>query len=181
MCIFFVALPNIFLTKSRCIPLRKPGILKTRAQSLFMYFWGERIFGSVSWERTSQSYFLFRSFLWLPRASMESSLSCSFQSLWTQIVTGWEPRYIRMKFLEKTTSPCPAMDVHKWLHFVTALGDKKANAFENGKCTWVSSCTCVSVVLDSGKKNRLSRHARIWDTDKKILVVPRTTRLFVVL
>lgn len=121
----------------------------------------------MSWEGTSRRYFVFRSFLWLPRASMESSLS-SFQSFETQIVTGSKPRYIIMKFLEKSTSPCPTMNVHKWLHFVTGLGNKKANAFENGD-GYVSEFmhfTCVSVVLDSGqKKNQCGRHTRIWDTD----------------
>lgn len=74
-----------------------------------------------------------------------------------------------MKCLEKCTSPCPTINVHKWLHFVTGLiGNKKANAFENGKGTLVSSCTLLVFRLywtQVKKKNQCSRHARISDTD----------------
>ena len=113
---------------------------------------------------------------------MESSLS-SFQSFQTQIVTGSKRRYIIMKCLEKCTSPCPTMNVHKWLHFVTGLiGNKKANAFENGKGTLVSSCTFLVFRLYwTQVKKKINVVGMPESRTQIILVVPRATQLFVVL
>lgn len=104
--------------------------------------------------------------------------SSSFQSFQTQIVTGSKPRYIIMKCLEKCTSPCPTMNVHKWLHFVTGLiGNKKANAFENGKGTLVSSCTFLVFRL-YWTQVKINVVGMPESRTQIILVVPRATQLW---
>lgn len=128
--------------------------------------------------RDEQTLFCF-SLLLMTSSRLDGIQSSSFQSFQTQIVTGSKPRYIIMKCLEKCTSPCPTMNVHKWLHFVTGLGNKKANAFEtgNGYVSEFVHFTCVSVVLDSGKK-KINVVGMPESRTQIILVVPRATQLF---